>query len=271
MAKVVLTELWTLKQRRFQSKSLSFITFCQSTIWFTQVPSALNWTIWMKLVIPTWRQEELLAWQPLFDICQAKHTHTVYIQHTGNCFKHWLRLEKLTTLHGSNKHYCLHSSRGKQLQNVTNLSSASFLLQHTHTLSQHSPPPSTTSATTNIHTPPLGPLQPATCLWRSPLTSAAKLGTVPTLWALDGCSRSEKQFAVSRVHGTNSAQPAQTHLMTRKNRTGPFLLLFFCVSQTWKIKGDTCDDEWYALLMARIINRACKCTVVPQTYKNCNS
>lgn len=94
----------------------------------------------MKLVILTWRQEELLAWQPLFDICQAKHTHTVYIQHTGNCFKHWLRLEKLTTLHGSNKHYCLHSSRGKQLQNVTNLSSASFLLQHTHTLSQHSPP-----------------------------------------------------------------------------------------------------------------------------------
>lgn len=97
--------------------------------------------MWMKLVIPTWRQEELLAWQPLFDICQAKHTRTVYIQHTGNCFKHWLRLEKLTTLHGSNKHYCLHSSCGKQLQNVTNLSSASFLLQHTHTLSQHSPPP----------------------------------------------------------------------------------------------------------------------------------
>lgn len=132
-------------------------------------------------------------------------------------------------------------------------------------------PPQAPPATTNIHTPPLGPLQPAACLWRSPLTSAAQLGTVPTLWALDGCSRSEKQFTVSRVHGTNSAQPAQTHLMTRKNRTGPFLLLFFCVSQTWMIKGDTCDDEWFALLMTRIINWACKCTVVPQTYKNCNS
>lgn len=106
----------------------------------------------------------------------------------------------------------------KQRQNVTYLYFASF------PFSLHSPP----QTTTIIPTPPLGPLQPAACLWRSPLTSAARLGSVPALWALDGCGWSEKQSAVCGAHGTDSGRPAQTHQMTHKQPAG----LFACLLHT---------------------------------------
>lgn len=141
------------------------------------------------------------------------------------------------SLHGSDEHYCLQTSCRKQLQNVTNPSSASFPLHFNTPRARGTPP------TTTLPTPPLGPLQPAACLWRSSLTSAARLGRVPALWALDGCGWSEKQSAVCGAHGIDSTRPAQAHLMTRKHPTGPFPLPFFCLSHTLTIRGDTCEDE----------------------------
>lgn len=123
----------------------------------------------------------------------------------------------------------------------------------THPHPEPAQPPTTTTTT---QSPPLpwAPLQPAACLWRSPLTSAARLGRVPTLWALDGCGWSEKQSTVCGAHGTDSTRPAQTHLMARKHPTGPFPLPFCCLSHTLAIKGDICEDEWFVLQMAGIIN-----------------
>lgn len=141
----------------------------------------------------------------------------------------------------------------KQLQNVTNPSSASFPL-HFNTPTPWASTTLPTTTTTTIPTPPLGPLQPAACLWRSPLTSAARLGRVPALWALDGCGWSEKQSAVCGARSTDSTRPAQTHLMTRKHPTGPLPLPLFCLSHVLTIEGDTCEDEWFVLQMAGIIN-----------------
>lgn len=118
----------------------------------------------------------------------------------------------------------------QQRQNVTYLYFASF------PFSLQTPPPQTT---TIIPTPPLGPLQPAACLWRSPLTSAARLGSVPALWALDGCGWSEKQSAVCGAHGTDSGRPAQTHQMTRKNSQRAWSP----VSYTHRLINDTREDE----------------------------
>jgi len=143
-----------------------------------------------------------------------------------------------------------------------NLSSASFPLHfntHTPWASATLPRP---LLTTIIPSPPLGPLQPAACLWRSPLTSAARLGRVPALWALDGCRWSEKQstvcvcvcVCVCVAYRTDLTRPAQTHLMTRKHPTGSFPLPFFCLSHTLMIKGHTCEDEWFVLHMAAMIN-----------------
>lgn len=143
-------------------------------------------------------------------------------------------------LHGSREHGCLYmKQKAAPKCDKSILRQFPPSLQHTHTLSQHNPPPPTTT----IPTPPLGPLQPAACLWRSPLTSAARLGRVPALWALDGCGWSEKQSAVCGAHGTDSTRPAQTHLMTRKHPTGPLPLPLFCLSHTLTIEGDTCEDE----------------------------
>lgn len=118
----------------------------------------------------------------------------------------------------------------KQRQNVTSPYFASFPL--------HFRPPHP-QTTTIIPAPPLGPLQPAACLWRSPLTSAARLGSVPALWALDGCGWSEKQSGVCGAHGTHSARPAQTHQMTRKQPAGLLPVSFACRSHTPTTKRDT--------------------------------
>lgn len=126
----------------------------------------------------------------------------------------------------------------KRRQNVTYLYFASF---------PFSPPPTTTITITP--TPPLGPLQPAACLWRSPLTSAARLGSVPALWALDGCGWSEKQSAVCGAHGTDSGRPAQTHQMTHKQPAGPLACLLHTPTNNrhtwrWVIRAATGPGSW---------------------------
>lgn len=161
------------------------------------------------------------------------HPHTHCIQETVSNAESDLR-NQLLCVAVINTTVCRpHVESSSKILQIHPPPASPFTSTHPH------PEPAQPLTTTTVPTPPLGPLQPAACLWRSPLTSAARLGRVPAQWALAGCGWSEKQSAMCRVHGTDSTRPAQTHQMTREHRRSPFPLPFVCPSHTLTIKGNT--------------------------------
>lgn len=103
---------------------------------------------------------------------------------------------------------------------------------------------------------PWAPLQPAACLWRSPLTSAARLGSVPALWALDGCGWSEKQSGVcgSPVCVEHTAQARLVLLKRIKwpvNSRQARCPALSPVHHTHQLLNETREDEGFVLRAAQ--------------------
>ena len=128
----------------------------------------------------------------------------------------------------------------KQRQNVTYPYFASFSL-HFGT------PPQTT---TILPTPPMGPLQPAACLWRSPLTSAARLGSVPALWAsMDVAGLRNNPVCVEHTAPT---QPVPLkHIQWPVNSQPACCPSLSPVNHTHHLLNETREDQWFVLRAAQ--------------------